>query len=427
MERQHQVEVLKQSWENEPRWQGIKRPYTAEQVVRLRSSVQIEYTLARLGSERLWNLMHTEPFVQALGALTGNQAVQQVLVGLKAIYLSGWQVAADANTAGQTYPDQSLYPSDSVPTVVRKINNALLRADQLQHLHDKGDIHWLAPIVADIEAGLGGPLNTFELVKSCIDAGASAVHLEDQISSLKKCGHMGGKVLAPASEFLRKFAAARLAADVLDVPTLMVARTDAKGARLTRSDIDPIDQPFLTGKRTLEGYFEIKGGLELAIARALSYAPYADVIWCETSTPDLGEAQEFATAILEKFPNKLLAYNCSPSFNWKLHMDDVTLRRFQEELGNMGYKFQFVTLAGFHALNAAMFELAHGYKAEGMAAYSRFQEHEFQMERQLGYSAVKHQSFVGAGYYDEVQMVITGGETSTAALKGSTEEEQFHR
>jgi isocitrate lyase len=427
MERQHQVEVLKQSWENEPRWQGIKRPYTAEQVVRLRSSVQIEYTLARLGSERLWNLMHTEPFVQALGALTGNQAVQQVLVGLKAIYLSGWQVAADANTAGQTYPDQSLYPSDSVPTVVRKINNALLRADQLQHLHDKGDIHWLAPIVADIEAGLGGPLNTFELVKSCIDAGASAVHLEDQISSLKKCGHMGGKVLAPASEFLRKFAAARLAADVLDVPTLMVARTDAKGARLTRSDIDPIDQPFLTGKRTLEGYFEIKGGLELAIARALSYAPYADVVWCETSTPDLGEAQEFATAILEKFPNKLLAYNCSPSFNWKLHMDDVTLRRFQEELGNMGYKFQFVTLAGFHALNAAMFELAHGYKAEGMAAYSRFQEHEFQMERQLGYSAVKHQSFVGAGYYDEVQMVITGGETSTAALKGSTEEEQFHR
>ncbi len=427
MERQHQVEVLKQSWENEPRWQGIKRPYTAEQVVRLRSSVQIEYTLARLGSERLWNLMHTEPFVQALGALTGNQAVQQVLVGLKAIYLSGWQVAADANTAGQTYPDQSLYPSDSVPTVVRKINNALLRADQLQHLHDKGDIHWLAPIVADIEAGLGGPLNTFELVKSCIDAGAAAVHLEDQISSLKKCGHMGGKVLAPASEFLRKFAAARLAADVLDVPTLMVARTDAKGARLTRSDIDPIDQPFLTGKRTLEGYFEIKGGLELAIARALSYAPYADVIWCETSTPDLGEAQEFATAILEKFPNKLLAYNCSPSFNWKLHMDDATLSRFQEELGNMGYKFQFVTLAGFHALNAAMFELAHGYKAEGMAAYSRLQEHEFQMERQLGYSAVKHQSFVGAGYYDEVQMVITGGETSTAALKGSTEEEQFQR
>ena len=425
MERQHQVEVLTKSWENEQRWQGIKRPYTAEQVVRLRSSVQVEYTLARLGSERLWNLMHTEPFVQALGALTGNQAVQQVLVGLKAIYLSGWQVAADANTAGQTYPDQSLYPSDSVPTVVRKINNALLRADQLQHLHDKDDIHWLAPIVADIEAGFGGPLNTFELVKLCIDAGAAAVHLEDQISSLKKCGHMGGKVLAPSSEFIRKFVAARLAADVLDVPTLMVARTDAKGAHLTRSDIDPIDQPFLTGKRTLEGYFEIKGGLELAIVRALSYAPYADVIWCETSTPDLGEAREFAKAILEKFPNKLLAYNCSPSFNWKLHMDDATLLRFQEELGNMGYKFQFVTLAGFHALNAAMFELAHGYKAEGMAAYSRFQEHEFKMERQLGYSAVKHQAFVGAGYYDEVQMVITGGETSTAALKGSTEEEQF--
>ncbi|MGD9233999.1 MAG: isocitrate lyase [Desulfobacterales bacterium] len=425
MDRQQQAKALTKSWESEPRWQGVERPYTAEQVVRLRSSFQIEYTIAQLGSGRLWNLMNSEPYVQALGALTGNQAVEQVLAGLKAIYLSGWQVAADANTAEQTYPDQSLYPADSVPAVVRKINNALLRADQLQHLHDRGNIYWLAPIVADIEAGFGGPLNTFELTKACINAGAAAVHLEDQISSLKKCGHMGGKVLAPSSEFLRKFAAARLAADVMGVPTLMVARTDAKGARLTRSDIDPIDQPFLTGKRTVEGYFEVKGGLELAITRALSYAPYADVIWCETSTPDLGEAREFAQAILEKFPNKLLAYNCSPSFNWKLHMDHATLQRFQEELGTMGYKFQFVTLAGFHALNASMFELAHAYKEKGMAAYSQLQEHEFQMERELGYSAVKHQSFVGAGYYDEVQMVISGGETATAALAGSTEEEQF--
>jgi isocitrate/methylisocitrate lyase len=427
MDRQQQAEALARSWENDSRWQGIERPYSAEQVMKLRSSFQVEYTIARLGSNRLWDLMNSEPYVQALGALTGNQAVQQVLAGLKAIYLSGWQVAADANTAGQTYPDQSLYPADSVPAVVRKINNALVRADQLQHLHNRGNIYWLAPIVADIEAGFGGPLNTFELTKACIDSGAAAVHLEDQISSLKKCGHMGGKVLAPSSEFLRKFAAARLAADVLGVPTLLVARTDAKGARLTRSDIDPIDQPFLTGKRTVEGYFEVKGGLELAITRALSYAPYADVIWCETSTPDLGEAREFAQAILEKFPNKLLAYNCSPSFNWKLHMDQATLRKFQEELGTMGYKFQFVTLAGFHALNASMFELAQAYKAKGMAAYSRLQEHEFQMERELGYSAVKHQSFVGAGYYDEVQMVISGGETATAALAGSTEEEQFDR
>ena len=427
MDRQQQAKALAKSWESKPRWQGVDRPYTAEQVVRLRSSFQIEYTIAKLGSDRLWNLMNSEPYIQALGALTGNQAVEQVLAGLKAIYLSGWQVAADANTAEQTYPDQSLYPADSVPAVVRKINNALLRADQLQHLHDRGNIYWLAPIVADIEAGFGGPLNTFELTKACINAGAAAVHLEDQISSLKKCGHMGGKVLASSSEFLRKFVAARLAADVMGVSTLMVARTDAKSARLTRSDIDPIDQPFLTGKRTVEGYFEVKGGLELAITRALSYAPYADVIWCETSTPDLGEAREFAQAILEKFPNKLLAYNCSPSFNWKLHMDHASLQGFQEELGTMGYKFQFVTLAGFHALNASMFELAHAYKAKGMAAYSQLQEHEFKMERESGYSAVKHQSFVGAGYYDEVQMVISGGETATAALAGSTEEEQFER
>ena len=425
MDRQQQAEALAKSWGTDPRWQGIERPYTAEQVVRLRSSFQIEYTIARLGSERLWNLMNSEPYVQALGALTGNQAVQQVLAGLKAIYLSGWQVAADANTAGQTYPDQSLYPADSVPAVVRKINHALLRADQLQHLHSRGNIYWIAPIVADIEAGFGGPLNTFELVKACIDAGAAAVHLEDQISSLKKCGHMGGKVLSPASEYLRKFVAARLASDVLGVPTIMVARTDANGAQLTRSDIDHIDQPFMTGKRTVEGYFELRGGLELAIARSLAYAPYADVIWCETSSPDLGEAREFAQAIQEKFPNKLMAYNCSPSFNWGLHMDEAMLRGFQEELGSMGYKFQFVTLAGFHALNASMFELAHAYKTGGMAAYSQLQEHEFQMERELGYSAVKHQSFVGAGYYDEIQMVISGGQTATAALIGSTEEEQF--
>jgi isocitrate lyase len=425
MDRQQQSDTLAKSWESEPRWQGIARPYTAEQVVRLSSSVRIEYTFARLGAEKLWHLMHSEAYVQALGALTGNQAVQQVLAGLQAIYLSGWQVAADANTVGQTYPDQSLYPSDSVPVVIKKINNALLRADQLQHLHNRGSIYWLAPIVADIEAGFGGLLNTFELVKACIDAGAAAVHLEDQISSLKKCGHMGGKVLAPASEYLRKLTAARLASDVLGVPTIIIARTDADSARLIRSDIDPIDQPFLSGERTVEGYFQVKGGMELAVARALAYAPYADVIWMETSTPDLGQAREFAQAIQEKVPNKLLAYNCSPSFNWKLHMDDTGLRRFQEELGAMGYKFQFVTLAGFHTLNASMFELAHDYKAEGMAAYSRLQEHEFRMERDLGYSAVKHQSFVGAGYYDEVQMVITGGEAATAALKGSTEEEQF--
>ncbi|MGD9035674.1 MAG: isocitrate lyase, partial [Syntrophobacterales bacterium] len=380
MDRQQQAEALANSWKTEPRWQGIQRPYSAEDVVRLRSSVQVEYTLARMGAERLWYLMHTEPYVRALGALTGNQAVQQVLAGLQAIYLSGWQVAADANTAGQTYPDQSLYPADSVPNVVRKVNNALLRADQLQNLHDKGNINWLAPIVADIEAGFGGPLNTFEITKACIDAGAAAVHLEDQISSLKKCGHMGGKVLAPASEYLRKFVAARLAADVLSVPTVMVARTDANGARLIRTDIDPLDHPFLTGERTVEGYFEVKGGLQLAIARALAYAPYADVIWCETSTPDLGEAREFAQAIHEKFPNKLLAYNCSPSFNWKLHLDEPTIRSFQDELGTMGYKFQFVTLAGFHTLNTAMFELAHAYSTEGMAAYSRLQEYEFEME-----------------------------------------------
>ncbi len=425
MSTKQEAEALEGSWKTEDRWQGVERPYAAADVLRLRGSISIEYTLARMGADRLWHLLTTEPYVHALGALTGNQAVQQVLAGLKAIYASGWQVAADANKALQTYPDQSLYPADSAPALVRRINNALLRADQIQHTLNLGDINWFAPIVADGEAGFGGPLNTYELTRAMIEAGAAAVHLEDQISSLKKCGHMGGKVLAPASEFIRKFVAARLATDVQGVPTLLVARTDANGASLLRSDIDPIDHPFLTGQRTVEGYFQVKGGLELAITRSLTYAPYADVIWCETSTPDLGEAREFAQAIHEKFPDKLLAYNCSPSFNWRRHLHETTIRGFQEELGSMGYKFQFVTLAGFHTLNAAMFELAHGYKDEGMAAYSRLQEHEFEMERELGYSAVKHQGFVGAGYFDEIQNVISGGEVSTASLRGSTEEKQF--
>jgi isocitrate lyase len=387
--------------------------------------VEIAYTVASLGADRLWDLLHTEPYIHALGAMTGNQAVQQVLAGVKAIYASGWQVAADANNAGQTYPDQSLYPADSVPTLVKRINNALLRADQIQEAFQLPRVHWLAPIVADGEAGFGGPLNAFELTKAMIEAGAAAVHFEDQLSSLKKCGHMGGKVLVPSSEFLRKFTAARLATDILGVPTLLVARTDAHSAKLLRSDIDPVDHPFLTGRRTVEGYFEARGGLGLAIARALTYAPYADMIWCETSTPDLGEAREFAQAVRERFPGKLLAYNCSPSFNWRRHLDERTIRRFQDELGMMGYRFQFVTLAGFHALNASMFDLAYNYQREGMAAYSRLQELEFQMERERGYSAVKHQAFVGAGYFDEIQKVVGGGEVSTTALSGSTEEEQF--
>jgi len=425
MQGKQQAEALERAWKTEPRWQGVERPYSAEDVLKLRGSVRIEYTLGRMGAERLWHLLTTEPYVHALGALTGNQAVQQVLAGLKAIYASGWQVAADANKAGQTYPDQSLYPADSAPALVSRMNNALLRADQIQHALNLGDIYWMAPIVADGEAGFGGPLNAFELTKAMIEAGAAAVHFEDQESALKKCGHMGGKVVVPPAEFIRKFVAARLAADILDVPTLLVARTDAHGARLLKSDIDPVDQPFLTGKRTVEGYFQVNGGLEYAVARALAYAPYADVIWCETSTPDMGEAREFAQAVLEKFPNKLLAYNCSPSFNWRLHLDDDSLGRFQEELGHLGYKFQFVTLAGFHSLNTAMFDLAYNYRADGMAAYSRLQEYEFQMERERGYSAGKHQGFVGAGYFDEIQNVISGGESSTAALKGSTEEEQF--
>ena len=422
---QYQVEQLEESWQSDKRWRGITRPFTAQDVFRLRGTVQIEYTLARMGAERLWQLIQQDDFVPALGALSGNQAVQMVQAGLKAIYLSGWQVAADANDAGQTYPDQSLYPADSAANLVRRINNALLRADQIWHSQGKNGTYWLAPIVADGESGFGGELNTFELMKGMISAGAAAVHLEDQLSSAKKCGHMGGKVLVPTREFVRKLVAARLAADVMGVPTVIIARTDANGAHLLTSDIDPNDAPFLTGGRTDEGFYHISGGIESAISRGLAYAPYADMIWCETSTPDLHEAEVFAEAIHEKFPGKPLAYNCSPSFNWKRHLDDKTIAEFQVELGKMGYKFQFVTLAGFHALNTTMFELAQGYKTEGMSAYSRLQEHEFELERTHGYGAVKHQSFVGAGYFDDVQMVISSGHASTVAMHGSTEEEQF--
>jgi isocitrate lyase len=374
----------------------------------------------------LWKLLSSEPFVRALGALSGNQAVQMVQAGLKSIYVSGWQIAGDNNTAQHTYPDQSLYPVDSCPTIIRRINNALLRADQIQHMENNGEaIDWLAPILADAEAGFGGPLNTFELIKSMIEAGAAAIHLEDQLSSLKKCGHMGGKVLVPVHEFVHKLSTARLAADVLGVPTLVVARTDADSASLIRSDADAIDQPFLTGERSFEGYFYIKGGLEYAIARGLAYAPYADVVWCETNKPDLAEARDFAQGIHEKFPGKWLAYNCSPSFNWRRNLDDRSIADFQEKLGEMGYKYQFVTLAGFHTLNAGMFELAQAYNQEGMAAYARFQQHEFELEHRYGYKAIKHQSFVGAGYFDEVLMTITERQATTAALKGSTEEDQF--
>jgi isocitrate lyase len=425
MIKQHEVLELSESWSNDARWNGVVRPYSPEAVVRLRGSVRLEYSIARMGAERLWDLMSTEPFVRALGALTGNQAVQQVAAGLKAIYLSGWQVAADANNALQMYPDQSLYPVSSGPEVIRRINNALMRADQISHLDGKNDIYWMAPIVADIEAGFGGPLNTFELVKAMIEAGAAAVHLEDQLSSLKKCGHMGGKVLVPGPEYVHKLIACRLAGDVLGVPTILVARTDANSAKLVRSDFDPVDHDFFTGERTPDGHFVIKGGIEHAIARALEYAPYADLLWCETSTPDLGEAKEFADAIHEKHPGKRLAYNCSPSFNWKKHLDGATIAEFQDRLGAMGYKFQFVTLAGFHALNTSMFELARAYAREGMAAYARLQEREFVLEKEYGYGAIKHQKFVGAGYFDEVATTISGGDESTTALKGSTEEEQF--
>ena len=406
------------------RWRGIERPYSADDVERLRGSVVVEHTLARRGAERLWTLLQTEPFVPSLGALSGNQAVQMVKAGLPAIYVSGWQVAADANLSGHTYPDQSLYPANSAPALVRRINNALLRADQIHWAEGDRERNWLAPIVADAEAGFGGPLNAFELMKSMIEAGAAAVHFEDQLASEKKCGHLGGKVLVPTSQFVRTLAAARLAADVLDVPTLVVARTDALSATLLTSDIDERDLPFCTGERTPEGFFRIRAGLESAIARSLAYAPYADLIWFETSTPDLGEAREFAQAIHERFPGKLMAYNCSPSFNWKRHLDDEQIAGFQQELGALGYRYQFVTLAGFHALNAAMFELARGYAAEGMTAYVELQEREFAMEED-GYSATRHQREVGAGYFDAVASAVSGGESSTLALEGSTEEAQF--
>jgi isocitrate lyase len=406
------------------RFDGIERPYSSEDVDRLRGTVEIEHTLARRGAEKLWELLNTEDFVAALGALTGNQAVQQVRAGLKAIYLSGWQVAADANLAGEMYPDQSLYPANSVPAVIRRINNALLRADQIDHADGKRDADWLVPIVADAEAGFGGPLNVFELIKAMIEAGAAGVHLEDQLASEKKCGHMGGKVLVPTRQAIRNLIAARLAADVSNVPTIIIARTDANGAKLLTSDIDERDREFLTGNRTPEGFFCVREGLGQAISRAISYAPYADLIWCETSTPDLKDAKRFAEAVRAKFPNKLLAYNCSPSFNWKKKLDRTTIAKFQRELAAMGYKFQFVTLAGFHTLNYSMFKLAHGYRSRGMAAYSELQEAEFAAAGD-GYTATKHQHEVGTGYFDAVAQAISGGECSTVALCGSTEEAQF--
>jgi isocitrate lyase len=418
------AEMTKQ-WHNDTRWRGTKRPYSSQQVQKLRGSFQIEHTLARLGAERLWWLLHHEEYVSALGALTGNQAVQQVRAGLKAIYLSGWQVAADANDSGHMYPDQSLYPADSVPNVIRRINNALMRADQIHHLDGKNGVHFMAPIIADAEAGFGGALNAFELMKMMIEAGAACVHFEDQLSSAKKCGHLGGKVLVPTSEAIQKLVAARLAADVLAVPTLIMARTDANSAQLLTSDIDPRDREFVSGNRTSEGFFHIRGGLKSAIARGLAYAPYADLIWCETSEPNLEEARRFAEAIHAKYPGKMLAYNCSPSFNWKKKLDDATIASFQPQLAKMGYRFQFVTLAGFHALNLSMFELARGYKDSGMTAYSRLQEKEFSSEAEYGYQAVKHQRFVGTGYFDAVTQVIAGGVSSTTALNGSTEQEQF--
>jgi len=422
----NQTAALENQWRSNPRWQGIMRPYKAEDVARLRGTVQVEHTLARLGAERLWDMLHTEPYVAALGAMTGNQAIQQVEAGLQAIYVSGWQVAADANNSGQMYPDQSLYPADSVPNLVRRINQALTRADQILHAEGKNGKYWFAPMVADAEAGFGGNLNAFELMKGMIEAGAACVHFEDQLSSAKKCGHLGGKVLVSTIEAIQKLVAARLAADVMGVPTLIMARTDADSAGLLTTDIDPRDRQFCTGKRTPEGFFEVRSGVEAAIARGLAYAPYVDLLWCETSKPNLEEAREFAEGIHAVYPDKMLAYNCSPSFNWRKHLSDEDIARFQRELGAMGYKFQFITLAGFHALNHTMFELAREYKTLGMTAYSELQEAEFQSEREHQYSAVKHQRFVGTGYFDAVQNVISSGTASTTALAGSTEAEQFH-
>src|SRR5687767_14817369 len=415
---------LEMTWNTERRWQGIERPYSADDVIKLRGSVQLEYTLARRGSDRLWQAMTHQELVRTFGALTGAQAVQMAAAGLEAIYLSGWQVAADANLSSQTYPDQSLYPSNSVPALVQRLNNALLRADQIHWSEGKHDRDWLLPIVADAEAGFGGPLHSFELMKSMIEAGAAGVHFEDQLAAEKKCGHMGGKVLVPTSQFVRTLASARLAADVMGVPTVIIARTDALSATLLTTDADPGDADYLTGERTPEGFYRVRDGLEPSIARSLAYAPYADVIWFETSTPDLEEARRFADAIHERHPCKLLAYNCSPSFNWRKHLSDSQIATFQEELGSMGYRFQFVTLAGFHALNESMFQLARGYAAEGMSAYVELQEREFALEEH-GYTATRHQREVGAGYFDGVLDAVTGGESSTRALEGSTEEAQF--
>jgi isocitrate lyase len=416
---------IEQSWAEDPRWHGVSRRYTALDVARLRGTVHVEHSLARQGAERLWQLVQSGEPVRALGALTGNQAVEMVAAGLQAIYLSGWQVAADANTAGQMYPDQSLYPADSVPAVVRRLNHALQRADQIAHLEGRRDTQWMAPIVADAEAGFGGDLNAYELMRAMIEAGAAAVHFEDQLASAKKCGHLGGKVLVPTREFVQKLIAARLAADVLDVPTLLVARTDAQSATLMTSDVDPRDRSFVTGERTVEGFYRIKNGLDMAIDRGLAYAPWADLVWCETSTPDLAEAKRFAEGIRSRFPGKRLAYNCSPSFNWSKKLDAATIARFQRELGAMGYAFQFVTLAGFHALNLSMFELSRGYRESGMSAYAKLQDREFELSASQGYAAVKHQSFVGTGWFDVLQEVISGGESATRALADSTEKQQF--
>ncbi|RSL30442.1 isocitrate lyase [Salibacterium salarium] len=422
--REEAVNNLQEEWEKDERWIGIKRPYAAEDVINLRGSMPVEHTLAKNGADKLWNLLHTEPFVPSLGALTGNQAVQQVKAGLKAIYLSGWQVAADANLSGHMYPDQSLYPSNSVPHVVKRINQSLQRADQIQYMEGGEDVDYFAPIIADAEAGFGGQLNVFELMKSMIEAGAAGVHFEDQLASEKKCGHLGGKVLVPTQTAVRNLISARLAADVSGTKTLLLARTDADAADLITSDIDPADESFLTGERTEEGFYRTYAGMDQAIARGLAYAPFADLIWCETSKPDLEEAQRFADAIHEKFPGKMLAYNCSPSFNWQGNLDEKTIENFQAEIGKMGYKFQFVTLAGFHALNHSMFELARGYKERGMGAYSNLQQEEFASEKN-GYTATRHQREVGTGYFDEVSQVISGGTSSTTAMKGSTETAQF--
>jgi len=429
MAKNHQeaVNALTTAWTTDARWKGIERPYSAEDVVKLSGSLHIEHTLAKVGAERLWHLLNTTPFVRALGAVTGNQAIEMVNAGLQAIYCSGWQVAGDANTVGQVYPDQSLYPVDAVPALVRRINNALRRQDEIFTLEGKSDeFYWYAPIVADAEAGFGGLLNSFELMKAMIEAGASGVHFEDQLASEKKCGHLGGKVLVPQAEFIRKLVAARLAADVQGTPTVLIARTDAHSATLITSDADERDHKFIKpNSRTVEGFYQINGGVEFAIERCLSYAPYADLLWVETSTPDMGEAKEIAQGIRAKYPNKLLAYNCSPSFNWKLKLSDSDIAKFQDELGAMGYKFQFITLAGFHSLNSGMFELAHGYARTGMTAFSALQQKEFAMAEH-GFRAIKHQSFVGTGYFDGVQNTVVGGQSATAALAGSTEEEQFH-